>query len=170
VSGALKILVYGYGNPGRQDDGRGIALSETIETWARENEIRDIETDSNYQLNIEDADRISTFDLVIFADATKEKIKGYALTSLKPSPKIDFTMHSVSPAFILNLCREVYQRKPSAYLLHIKGYEWEFMKDMTAEAGKNLEEAALFLKERIMEYKNTGNVKTLKIARKTARY
>lgn len=147
-----KILVYGYGNPGRQDDGLGIALSETIEGWARENNLDDVDTDSNYQLNIEDADRISGFNLVIFADATKEDIRNYAFTPLKPSPEIEFTMHSMSPAFILNLCREVYMTSPSAFLLHIKGYEWEFMQDMTQEARKNLEEAARFLKNKIMEY------------------
>jgi hydrogenase maturation protease len=152
VSGLPKILVYGYGNPGRQDDGLGIALSETIENWAREHAMNNIETDSNYQLNIEDAARISAFDRVIFADATKEKIKGYAYTSLKPSPGIDFTMHSVSPAFILNLCKEIYHKTPSASLLHIKGYEWEFMKEITTEARKNLEEATEFLKKKILEY------------------
>jgi hydrogenase maturation protease len=131
VSNKPKILIYGYGNPGRQDDGLGIALAENIENWARKNDITYIETDSNYQLNIEDAARISEFDLVVFADASKEKIKGYAFTSLKPSPKMDFTMHSVSPAFVLNLCREVYEKIPSAYLLHVKGYKWEFMKAMT---------------------------------------
>jgi hydrogenase maturation protease len=154
VSGAPKILVYGYGNPGRQDDGLGVALAENIEKWARINGINHIETDSNYQLNIEDAARISEFDLVVFADASKEKIKGYAFTSLRPSPKMDFTMHSVSPAFILNLCREVYQKIPLAYLLHVKGYEWEFMKTMTPEAGKNLEEAVSFLTRKITEFIN----------------
>jgi hypothetical protein len=93
---------------------------------------------------------------VIFADATKEDIKEYALTPLNPSPKIDFTMHSVSPAFILNLCREVYTDIPSAFLLHIKGYEWEFMKDMTTEAAKNLGEATDFLKKQILEYKKNS--------------
>jgi hydrogenase maturation protease len=147
-----KILVYGYGNPGRQDDGLGIALSEAVERWAHENKLSSIETDSNYQLNIEDAARISGFDLVIFADATKEDIKDYAYTSLMPSPKIDFSMHYVSPAFILSLCREVYTAMPSAFLLHIKGYEWEFMEDMTQEARKNLEAATCFLKKKILKY------------------
>ncbi|MBN1416290.1 MAG: hydrogenase maturation protease [Bacteroidales bacterium] len=154
MSNALKILVYGYGNPGRQDDGLGIALSEAMERWARENKLKGIETDANYQLNIEDAARISEFNLVIFADATKEDIKDYAFTPLMPSPKIDFTMHSVSPAFILNLCREVYTAIPSAFLLHIKGYAWEFMQDMTPEAKRNLEEATGFLKNKILEYKH----------------
>jgi hydrogenase maturation protease len=154
LSGTPKILVYGYGNPGRQDDGMGIALAEAIETWAREMKMNGVETDSNYQLNIEDAARISEFDLVIFADATKEEIKEYAFTVLTPSPKTDFTMHSVSPAFILNLCSEVYKKTPPAFLLHIKGYEWEFMKEMTPQALKNMEEATVFLKKKILEYKN----------------
>lgn len=151
-----KILIYGYGNPGRQDDGLGIALSEAIGNWAREKGLNNVATDSNYQLNIEDAARISEFDLVVFADATKEKIKGYSVTSLKPSPKIDFTMHSVSPAFILNLCLEIYHKKPSAFLLHIKGYKWEFMKDMTPEARENLKGASGFLKKKIMTYKKAA--------------
>jgi hydrogenase maturation protease len=154
-----RILVYGYGNPGRQDDGLGIALSETIEKWVRENSIPGVETDSNYQLNIEDAARISDFDLVVFADATREKIKQYACTNLKPSSKVDFTMHSVSPAFILNLCREVYHKNPSARLLHIKGYKWEFMRDMTPEALQNLEEAAVFLKKEILAFVHAGGKK-----------
>jgi hydrogenase maturation protease len=165
VNGRPKILIYGYGNPGRQDDGLGILLSETIETWAREKELHNIETDSNYQLNIEDAARISVFDLVVFADATKEKIKGYAFTSLKASPKIDFTMHSVSPAFILNLCNEVYKKKPVAYLLHIKGYEWEFMKDMTPDASENLREAAEFLKKRILKIRDKYRTKPAPVIR-----
>ena len=50
-----KILVYGYGNPGRQDDGLGISLVEMIEDWKNKKKLSYIETDSNYQLNIEDA-------------------------------------------------------------------------------------------------------------------
>ena len=148
----LKILVYGYGNPGRQDDGLGVALSEIIENWARENNIITLHTDSNYQLNIEDASLISKFNLVIFADASKEDIEGYSYTRLKPSAKVDFTMHSVSPAFILKLCDEVYNKKPLTYLLHIRGYEWEFMQEMTPEARQNLEDAAQFMKKIIKDY------------------
>jgi hydrogenase maturation protease len=149
----LKILVYGYGNPGRQDDGLGVLLSEEIEQWAHENDLNNLQTDSNYQLNIEDALRISSFDLVIFADASQEDIKGFAFTPLESSAKVEFTMHAVSPAFILNLCHEIYHKKPLAYLLHITGYGWEFMQEMTPEARKNLEEAAGFLKKKILEYK-----------------
>jgi hydrogenase maturation protease len=147
-----KILVYGFGNPGRQDDILGIAVCDAIEKWAHDANIIDLQTDSNYQLNIEDADRISDFDLVIFADASTEEINDCLFTPLEPSAKIDFTMHSVSPAFILNLCGEIYNKRPEAYLLHIKGYEWEFMEEISIRAEQNLNNAVIFLKHKILEY------------------
>ena len=65
----MKILFYGYGNPGRQDDGLGICFVEEMEKFVRDKDISDISFDSNYQLNIEDADTIKNYDLVFFCDA-----------------------------------------------------------------------------------------------------
>ncbi|NJK85082.1 MAG: hypothetical protein HC906_03035 [Bacteroidales bacterium] len=31
------ILIYGYGNPGRQDDGLGVLLCERLLKWVHEN-------------------------------------------------------------------------------------------------------------------------------------
>ena len=67
-----RILIFGYGNPGRQDDGLGVAIAERIEGWARQVSQTNIEVDSNYQLNIEDASNISEHDIVYFVDASKE--------------------------------------------------------------------------------------------------
>ncbi len=69
-----KILVYGYGNPGRQDDGLGIELAEEIDRWCSESGITNVQTDTNYQLNLEDAAGIAQYDVVIFADASREDI------------------------------------------------------------------------------------------------
>jgi hypothetical protein len=35
--------------------------------------------------------------------------------------------------------------------LHVKGYEWEFMEEMTGKAKNNLEEALQYLKKKILE-------------------
>ena len=69
----LKILIIGYGNPGRQDDGLGVFLVDELHKWANEAQLDYIYTDSNYQLNLEDAATISDFHLVVFADASKEE-------------------------------------------------------------------------------------------------
>lgn len=152
-----RILVYGYGNPGRQDDALGILLAEAIDIWARENNISRLETDQNYQLNIEDADKIAHYDLVIFADASVEDIDSFQIDEVVPDTKIDFTMHSVTPSFVVGLCHEVFTGKTKVYQLQIKGYEWEFMNSITRNAENNLISAIAFLKKFILKKINSEN-------------
>jgi len=142
-----KTLIYGYGNPGRQDDGLGVILAEKFELWANEKEFKWLNVDSNYQLNIEDASTVSEYERVIFVDASKEdSIESCLLENLQPSARIEFTMHSVSPAFILHLCESIFNKRPEAWLLHIKGFEWELNEGLSPEASQNLEVAMNKLK------------------------
>ena len=149
----MKILIYGYGNPGRQDDALGVKLTENIEQWIQKENISDVEVDCNYQLNIEDSERISHSDIVIFADASTENIDDFIFTTVNPSDAtIEFTMHAVSPSFVLDLCNKLYQKCPKTYLMHIKGYEWEFMEGLTEDALLNLAKATEFVKGKILEF------------------
>lgn len=151
----IRILIYGYGNPGRQDDGLGIAFSEAIEKWAGENKMIHITCDSNYQLNIEDAELISNFDLVLFADASIEVIKDFTISRVECSTsKIEFSMHAVSPAFVLDLCNKIYKKSPETYLLHLKGYEWDFKEGLTPDAVNNLKRAIRRVKKAIIQKKS----------------
>lgn len=144
------ILIYGYGNPGRQDDGAGVLLAEAIEKWSSENSISQVEVDSDYQLNLEDALTVSRYETVVFADASHENITDFLFESVEPSAEVEFTMHAVSPRFILHLCNQVFGCTPKAYLLHIKGYAWEFMANVTPEAIQNIEKASAYLKDFIL--------------------
>ena len=92
------MLIYGYGNPGRQDDGLGVLLAEELEKWSAENGLDYIHFDTNYQLNIEDAAAIANYGVVIFADASKEDIAHFSFNRLEPSGESEFTMHAVSQA------------------------------------------------------------------------
>jgi hydrogenase maturation protease len=141
----MRILLYGYGNPGRQDDGLGIALVDQVERWAKENQIPGLSFDSNYQLNIEDAEAISKHDLVIFADASEEELEDFCLSVVDGTGKLAFTTHSASPAYILKLCQELFQTEPIVLLLHIKGYAWNFQEGLSSKAAENLEAAFLYL-------------------------
>ena len=139
--GAKKILIYGYGNPGRQDDGLGNAFVQRLEEWVDNEHISGFEFDSNYQLNIEDAANIADKDLVIFVDASEEEIPDFILTPVDDSAKVTFTTHAASPGYIVNLCRTLYNQAPPAYLLHIKGFEWEFKEGLSLMAQSNLEKS-----------------------------
>ena len=146
-----KILVYGYGNPGRQDDALANQLVDMLQDWIQKNKIEGVATDSNYQLNIEDAEIISHYDIVFFADASTENINDVLLTEVMPNnSKVEFSMHAVSPAYVLDLCGKMYNKTPKTFLLHIKGYEWEFMEEMTENAKANLGDAFSLMKYKIL--------------------
>lgn len=146
-----RILVYGYGNPGRQDDALGVMLSEEIDSWVKEENYSEIDTDQNYQLNIEDAFKISQYDIVVFADASINDIESFQMDLVVPDTKSDFSMHSVSPSFVTGLCFEVFNKKPIIYQLQIKGYKWVFMEKISRRAKNNLSTAELFLKNFLLE-------------------
>ena len=146
-----RILIYAFGNPGRQDDGLGNRIVEELEPWLRERGIDHVELESNYQLNIEDADTIKDMDIVVFVDASIEDIDGFHMGEVKPSKgRSEFTMHAASPAYILALCIKLYQKHPQTYLLQIRGYEWEFLEKLSTQAAMNLASALAFIKERII--------------------
>ena len=152
MTSAKKILIYGYGNPGRQDDGLGAAFIRKMEDWIADNQENNIQLDCNYQLNIEDAELISGKDMVVFVDATIEEIDDFSYTWINPDPaRVEFSMHAVSPAFVVDLCRKMFGKAPDSYLLHIKGYEWDFKEELTTEASLNLEKAFTFLSQRILQ-------------------
>lgn len=153
----FKVLVYGYGNPGRRDDALGNEMVIKIREWIEEHKIKNVEVDSNYQLNVEDAEKISSKDVVVFVDAIQdEKIHEYKFTHLEPSAaKQEFTMHAVSPEYVLHVCENLFEKKPKACLLAIRGYEWELKEGLSDNAKLNLEQAFQFLTRKLEAYIDT---------------
>jgi hydrogenase maturation protease len=141
---AKKVLVYGYGNPGREDDGLGPLCIEGLEksecAW-----VSGIELFSNYQLNIEDALLISEKDLVIFVDATREDIRDFSFNEVRPASRMSFFTHGLTAEDVLGLACQLYRRQPKTYLLGIKGYSWEPRERLTQKAQENLQKALSFL-------------------------
>ena len=149
-----KILFYGYGNPGRQDDALGILFVDEMEKWVKAEGFENISFDTNYQLNIEDAEVISNYDLVIFSDASMEPIESFEFSEVERSDaQVEFTMHAVSVSFVVDLCYKIYNKAPKSYLVHLKGYEWEldFDKGLTQQAQQNLQNALQFIKKWLQE-------------------
>jgi hydrogenase maturation protease len=158
----MRILVYGYGNPGRQDDGLAAALVEDLETWAAEQGLTGITFESNYQLNVEDAETISHQDLVIFADASKEDIEDFCLTRVEGEGELSFTTHAASPDYVFKLCQDLFDRHPTVLLLHIKGYAWDFREGLSDRALENLQRAVTFMKSILKNPQTAIEAKELK--------
>ena len=141
MSPALKILLYGYGNPGRKDDGLGIEFVNRLEKWVGQKGLKGFEFETNYQLNIEDAEIIADKDIVIFADASIETIEDFCVTDVISTFEVTFTTHSASPGYILRLCNDLFGKQPKTLLVHIKGYKWNLGEGLTSLAKKNLDKA-----------------------------
>jgi hydrogenase maturation protease len=137
------VLVYGFGNPGREDDGAGVALAEQIRAAA----LPGVTTDSNYQLNVEDALLLTEHDIVIFADATRSPVDRFSFYRLEPDPSVSFTTHAMSPGSVLALCSQLYGKTPPVYMLEIAGVSFELREGLTAEAAENTGAAGAFLIE-----------------------
>ncbi len=137
----MRFLVYGYGNPGRQDDGLGAALVSMLEQAP----IPGVDTECNYQLNIEDAYTISEYDAVIFADASLTEENPFSFKLIDAAMEITFTTHSMAPESVIALCEETGLRCPPSFMLAMRGFEWEFMEGLTERARVNLEKAYEFL-------------------------
>jgi hydrogenase maturation protease len=153
-----RILVLGYGNPGRGDDGLGPELARRLEDAAPAG----VSTDSDYQLNIEDAVDLARHDIVLFADADVEGVEPFYFRRVSAASEIAFTSHSVSPASILAICEDDFGASPAAWLLGIRGYDFDFEEGLSAKAAENLEKALEFVhslirvwKEPLMDAKKT---------------
>ncbi|MCX7679938.1 MAG: hydrogenase maturation protease [Spirochaetes bacterium] len=131
-----RCIVIGYGNPGRQDDALGIEFALRVEKDKHLSMLCDVHYD--YQLNIEDSLTISEYEIVVFVDASLDGEQPFAFERISPSLKISFTTHSLSAESLLALCEELYRKSPIAYMLAIRGYEWNLGSEMTSEAAENL--------------------------------
>lgn len=152
----MKILVYGYGNPGREDDGLGILFTEKLKKWICQKKIKNIYVDSNYQLNIEDTFEVSKFDVVFFVDASKIiktefKIKKLNLKRNKFSNF--YTTHKLLPENILFLSDELFRKQPDVYLITIKGYKWGLSEIPSKKGMRNLNLAFLHFKNFLLKNK-----------------
>ncbi len=136
-------LIYGIGNDGRQDDGLGWAFIERLEQLCPRPHACLRRT---YQLSLEDADLISRYTRVLFVDATKDPtVESFTLTRPKPKLDFSFTSHALSVPAILATSQQCFERVPDAYLLAIRGYQWELQQGLTSPAQHNLSDSVEFL-------------------------
>jgi len=148
-----KILVIGYGNPGRLDDGLGPAFADAIES----KNISGVTVDSDYQLTVEDSSSVSIHDIVIFADASVNGKEPFFLKKITPKKDISFTTHSIDPESVLGLAYDLFNAKTIGYVLGIRGYDFnEFGMVLSKKAKNNLAKAVEYISQLLIikDFKN----------------
>jgi hydrogenase maturation protease len=137
----MRILLYGYGNPARGDDALGPTLVERVQnTMAAK-----IDYLVSMQLSIEDALNIAGYDMVIFADASKVVQSDFVMEKIQASAQVSFSMHAISPAYVMHLCKTYMSESPEIYVLHLKGFQWELGQPLSEGASSALESACRFV-------------------------
>ncbi len=131
-------ILFAIGNDGRNDDGLGWAFARWLEEEGR---FRG-QVEYRYQLQIEDAELISRTDTVIFVDASQEPLEGGFRWSVgEARGEAAFTTHELSPFAVLHLAVDLYDHRPSAFLLAIEGAHWELKRGLSRQGRQHLQAA-----------------------------
>jgi len=119
----MKTLVIGFGNRSRNDDGVGWFVVEQLENLA----LPDVELLTAHQLEVDHAEVISRFDVVIFVDAaTSETPQPVTRTVVKPNYQSHAVAHYLAPGDLLQLSESFFGRAPQGILFGIRGFDFNF--------------------------------------------
>ena len=116
----IPVLVVGYGNPLRADDGAGRLAAQALESVWPETEVR---VESSHQLLVESAASLAEAEFAVFIDADRELAPG--MVAQRPvypeAAQSDSLTHRLTPGTVLAAARLWYGRAPEAVLVSIGG-------------------------------------------------
>lgn len=147
-----KILLLGYGNPDREDDGvawhilralavkMGLPAPDSYEDDFPENPHVDFAF--YLQLTPEMADDISAYEYVYFVDAHTGNIpEEVRLIDVESDfQKSPFTHHLTAQS-LLSICETLYNTKPESALLSVRGYQFLFSRTLSEPTAALVPEA-----------------------------
>lgn len=123
------MLVIGYGNSLRGDDGVGVAAAERLHETLQTRQVRVL---TCQQLTPELANEISKTDRVIIIDAAKGEIPGQiTISKIKPNNGSAIFTHELQPSTLLACAQELYGKHPPAFLVSVTGYSFDFSDELS---------------------------------------
>ena len=132
-----RILILGYGNPLRSDDGLG--WQAAVELF-RANRTPDVEVLPCHQLTPELAKAVSRSETVLFIDCTRDGKPGEVrCAELEPHSSSPSFTHDLNPAALLALSAELFGTHPTAFLLTICGENFEPGEALSATVSRQLQ-------------------------------
>lgn len=146
-----KLLILGYGNPGRGDDAIGPLFVEHISRWNRENISEDINYLSDMQLLVEHVTDLHAHNEIIVVDADMACVEPFEFLPIVAFKDESCTSHTLTPAGLLYVYQQVYQcDSPTTFLLRIRGYNFSLGDVLSEKAACNLNAAVQFITQRYL--------------------
>lgn len=109
------LLIIGYGNTLRSDDGVGPRVAEAIEASG----IKGVRTIVSDLLTPELAEPVAESETVVFVDAALDDSREVQLRPLQAADSSQLMAHAADPRTLLAVARDVYGRVPRAWWLTI---------------------------------------------------
>jgi hydrogenase maturation protease len=131
------LLVIGYGNTLRRDDGVGPKVAETVAALA----LPGVRTLACPLLTPELAEAVSQAGVVIFVDAAVDAPREVQMRALAPADSSQIMAHAASPATLLALARDVFGHEPEAWWLTIPVEDLGIGEEISALAQQGFESA-----------------------------
>jgi hydrogenase maturation protease len=144
----LRLVVFGWGNDARGDDGLGPLLLERIARAAWP----DVRTIEDFQLQIEHALDLDGAEAALFLDAGRDTPAPFAFAEIRPKRGESHTTHALAPEAVLDVyARSLRRLPPPAFMLSMRGESFELGEWLSAEARERLEAAWAFVQELMAE-------------------
>ncbi len=140
----MKLVVFGWGNAARGDDALGPLLLARIAQaqWPDSDLIED------YQLQIEHALDLEGADLALFLDAGRDTREPFSFAEIFPRQGLTPLSHALAPESVLSIFEQTLGREaPPAFLLCVRGENFELGAELSAEGAARLEAAWTFLRQ-----------------------
>lgn len=143
-----KLLIIGYGNPGRGDDALGPLVAEHIESINSQSHWHHVDVLTAYQLQIENVMDVAEYQIVLFVDAHTNCCSPYQFDRCQAEPDQSYTTHALTPDALLAVYQQVFKKTPPpCYLLSIKGESFELGQSLSTNANSNLKLAIKFVEQ-----------------------
>lgn len=160
-----KLLLIGYGNPDREDDGVAWHILRALTTKlgltspeSYEDEFplfQSIDFAFYLQLTPEMAEDISSYKYVCFVDAHTGSIpEPVRLINVDSEFQRSPFTHHLTPQSLLSMCETIYGKKPDAALLSVLGHRFLFSRQLSEETEELVPEAVVL----IWEWLNARNI------------
>ncbi len=159
-----KFIILGYGNPDRGDDGVAYhLLNELVQKCSTKDDdliefqeagilalAPQVDLWYNLQLVPEIAQELANYEQAIFLDAhTAEIPEPILVKKITPGYTNSPFTHHLTPASCLELAERLYQHAPAATLITVRGYSFDFSRDLSPETRLLADQALTIILEMI---------------------